>query len=360
MSVMKKYNFNAGPSMLPREVVEKTAAAVLDYNGTGLSLMELSHRSAEFKPIIDEARMLLASLLDVPAGYKVLFVGGGASMHFCMVPYNLLACKAAYLDTGTWASKAIKEAKLFGEVVEVASSADKRYSYIPKDFEIPADADYLHITSNNTIYGTQLRRDIDSPVPLVADMSSDILSRPVDVSKYSCIYGGAQKNLAQSGLSFVIVKEEALGKVDRPIPSILDYRVHIANDSMFNTPPTLPIYTALCNMRWVKEQGGVQEMERRVKERAAVVYDEIDRNSLFVGTAVEEDRSYMNIDFVMSDGYEELEARFVDFAAGRGVVAIKGHRSVGGFRASCYNAMPIDGAKALVAALRDFERMIKG
>ena len=299
MSVMKKYNFNAGPSMLPREVVEKTAAAVLDYNGTGLSLMELSHRSAEFKPIIDEARMLLASLLDVPAGYKVLFVGGGASMHFCMAPYNLLACKAAYLDTGTWASKAIKEAKLFGEVVEVASSADKRYSYIPKDFEIPADADYLHITSNNTIYGTQLRRDIDSPVPLVADMSSDILSRPVDVSKYSCIYGGAQKNLAQSGLSFVIVKEEALGKVDRPIPSILDYRVHIANDSMFNTPPTLPIYTALCNMRWVKEQGGVQEMERRAKERAAVVYDEIDRNSLFVGTAVEEDRSYMNIDFVM-------------------------------------------------------------
>ena len=360
MSVMKKYNFNAGPSMLPREVVEKTAAAVLDYNATGLSLMELSHRSAEFKPIMDEARMLLASLLDVPAGYKVLFIGGGASMHFCMAPYNLLACKAAYLDTGTWASKAIKEAKLFGEVVEVASSADKRYSYIPKDFEIPADADYLHITSNNTIYGTQLRCDIDSPVPLVADMSSDILSRPVDVSKYSCIYGGAQKNLAQSGLSFVIVKEDALGKVDRPIPSILDYRVHIANDSMFNTPPTLPIYTALCNMRWIKEQGGVQEMDRRAKERAAVVYDEIDRNSLFVGTAVEEDRSYMNIDFVLSDGHEELEARFVDFAAERGVVAIKGHRSVGGFRASCYNAMPIDGAKALVAAMRDFERMIKG
>ena len=354
------YNFNAGPSMLPREVVEQTAAAVLDYDGMGLSLMELSHRSKEFKPLLDEARALLSDLLSVPQGYEILFLGGGASMHFCMVPYNLLNSKAAYLNTGTWATKAIKEARLFGEVVEVASSADKGFSYIPKDYTIPADADYLHITSNNTIYGTQLRRDIDSPVPLVADMSSDILSRPVDVSKYSCIYGGAQKNLAQSGLSFVIVRQSALGKVSRVIPSILDYRVHIENGSMFNTPPTLPIYTALCNLRWVREQGGVQEMERRAKERAAVVYDEIDRNSLFVGTAVEEDRSYMNIDFVMSDGHEELETRFVDFAAQRGVVAIKGHRSVGGFRASCYNAMPLEGAKALACCMREFEKMIKG
>ena len=357
---MKKYNFNAGPSMLPREVVEQTAAAVLDYGGTGLSLMELSHRSAEFKPILDEARSLLKELLDVPTGYEVLFLGGGASMHFCMVPYNFLGGKAAYLNTGTWSTKAIKEARLFGEVVEVASSADRAFSYIPKDFTVPADAEYLHITSNNTIYGTQLRKDIDAPVPLVADMSSDILSRPVDVSKYSCIYGGAQKNLAQSGLSFVIVREDALGKVERVIPSILDYRVHIANGSMFNTPPTLPIYTALCNMRWVKQQGGVVEMQHRAQERAAVVYDEIDRNPLFCGTAVEEDRSYMNIDFVMAPGYEELEDAFAAFAAEHGVVAIKGHRSVGGFRASCYNAMPLEGAKALAGCMRDFEKKIRG
>ena len=346
--------------MLPREVVEQTAAAVLDYNGMGLSLMELSHRSAEFKPILDEARALLKELLDVPQGYEVLFLGGGASMHFCMVPFNLLARKAAYLNTGTWASKAIKEARLFGEVVEVASSADKTFSYIPKEFTVPTDADYLHVTSNNTIYGTQLRRDIDSPVPLVADMSSDILSRPVDVSKYSCIYGGAQKNLAQSGLSFVIVRESALGKVERAIPSILDYRVHIANGSMFNTPPTLPIYTALCNLRWVKEQGGVVEMERRATERAAVLYDEIERNSLFCGTVADEDRSFMNIDFVMSSGYEALEEQFAAFAAERGAVAIKGHRSVGGFRASCYNAMPLEGVRLLAACMKDFEKEIKG
>lgn len=357
---MKKYNFNAGPSMLPREVVEQTAAAVLDYNGMGLSLMELSHRSAEFKPILDEARALLKELLDVPQGYEVLFLGGGASMHFCMVPFNLLARKAAYLNTGTWASKAIKEARLFGEVVEVASSADRNFSYIPKDFAVPSDADYLHVTSNNTIYGTQLRRDIDSPVPLVADMSSDILSRPVDVSKYSCIYGGAQKNLAQSGLSFVIVRESALGKVERAIPSILDYRVHIANGSMFNTPPTLPIYTALCNLRWVKEQGGVVEMERRATERAAVLYDEIERNSLFRSTVADEDRSFMNIDFVMAPGYEALEEQFAAFAAERGAVAIKGHRSVGGFRASCYNAMPLEGVRLLAACMKDFEKEIKG
>ena len=355
---MKKYNFNAGPSMLPREVVEQTAKAVLDYNGMGLSLMELSHRSAEFKPILDEARCLFKELLDVPQGYEVLFLGGGASMHFCMVPYNFLARKAAYLNTGTWASKAMKEARLFGEVVEVASSSDKNFSYIPKDFEIPGDVDYLHVTSNNTIYGTQLREDIDSPVPLIADMSSDILSRPVDVSKYNCIYGGAQKNLAQSGLSFVVVKESALGNVAREIPSILNYKVHIENGSMFNTPPTLPIYTALCNLRWIKNQGGVVEMERRAAERAGIVYDEIDRNPLFCGTAVEENRSLMNIDFVMAPGYEELEGRFAAYAENNGVVAIKGHRSVGGFRASCYNAMPVEGAKALALCMKNFAKEI--
>lgn len=344
--------------MLPREVVEQTAQAVLDYNGMGLSLMELSHRSAEFKPILDEARRLFVELLDIPDGYEVLLLGGGASMHFCMVPYNFLTRKAAYLNTGTWASKAIKEARLFGEVVEVASSADKNFCYIPKGFEIPDDADYLHVTSNNTIYGTQLRKDLDSPVPLIADMSSDILSRPVDVSKYNCIYGGAQKNLAQSGLSFVIVKESALGKVGREIPSILNYKVHIANGSMFNTPPTLPIYTALCNLRWIKEQGGVVEMERRAAERARIVYDEIDSNPLFCGTAMEEDRSFMNIDFIMAPGYEELEERFVSYAESYGVVAIKGHRSVGGFRASCYNAMPLEGAKALALCMKNFVKEI--
>ena len=355
-SIMKKYNFNAGPSMLPREVVEATASAVLDYNGMGLSLMELSHRSAEFKPILDEARSLLKSLLDVPQGYEVLFLGGGASMHFCMVPFNFLNRKAAYLNTGTWASKAMKEAKLFGEVVEVASSADSNFSYIPKDFAVPADADYLHVTSNNTIYGTQLHRDLDSPVPMIADMSSDILSRPVDVAKYNCIYGGAQKNLAQSGLSFVIVKESALGKVERAIPSILDYKVHIANGSMFNTPPTLPIYTALCNLRWVKEQGGVEEMARRALQRAEIIYSEIDSNPMFRATVCGDDRSYMNIDFVMAPGYEALETEFVEYAASRGVVAIKGHRSVGGFRASCYNAMPLEGAKLLAGCMKDFSK----
>ena len=355
---MRKYNFNAGPSMLPREVVEQTASAVLDYNSMGLSLMELSHRSAEFKPLMDEARALLRELLDVPNGYEVLFLGGGASMHFCMAPYNFLNTRAAYLNTGTWASKAMKEACLFGEVVEVASSADRNFSYIPKGFDIPENVDYLHITSNNTIYGTQLRMDIDSPVPLIADMSSDILSRPVDVAKYNCIYGGAQKNLAQSGLSFVIVKESALGKVQRPIPSVLDYSVHVKNGSMFNTPPTLPVYTALCNMRWVRQQGGVAEMERRAKERACMLYDEIDSNPLFCGTACTDDRSYMNIDFVMASEYGQLEEAFADFAAKRGVVAIKGHRTVGGFRASCYNAMPLDGVRALVECMRDFKNSI--
>ena len=353
---MKKYNFNAGPSMLPREVVEATASAVLDYNSMGLSLMELSHRSAEFKPILDEARSLLKELLDVPEGYEVLFIGGGASMHFCMVPFNFLNRRAAYLNTGTWASKAMKEARLFGEVIEVASSANKNFNYIPKGFDIPADADYLHVTSNNTIYGTQLHADLDSPVPMIADMSSDILSRPVDVSKYNCIYGGAQKNLAQSGLSFAIVKESALDRVERAIPSILDYGVHIANGSMFNTPPTLPIYTALCNLRWVKEQGGVVEMERRAMQRAEILYGEIDSNPLFRATVDGEDRSYMNIDFVMAPGYEDLEKTFTEYAASRGVVAITGHRSVGGFRASCYNAMPLEGVKELADCMRSFAK----
>ena len=353
---MKKYNFNAGPSILPRQVIEQTAQACLDFNGIGLSLMEISHRSKDFQPVMDEAQSLLKELLDVPAGYSVVFLGGGASLQFCMVPYNFLEKKAAYLNTGTWAKKALKEAKLFGEVVEVASSADKNYIYIPKEFQIPADADYFHFTSNNTIFGTEIRKDLDSPVPVIADMSSDILSRPVDVSKYAMIYGGAQKNLSMAGVTFVIVKDDALGKVSRPIPTMLDYRTHIEKGSMFNTPPCVPIYSALMNLRWIKEQGGVKEMDKRATERAGILYDEIDRNKLFRGTVESEDRSRMNICFVMNDEYKQLEADFAAYATGKGMVGIKGHRSVGGFRASCYNAMSKEGVEALVACMKEFEK----
>ena len=282
---MKKYNFNAGPSILPREVIEATASACLEFEGSGLSLMEISHRAKNFQPVVDEAVALFKELLQIPEGYSVLFLGGGASLEFCMIPYNLLEKKAAYLNTGVWASKAEKEARLFGEVVEVASSKDRNFTYIPKGFTIPTDADYLHITSNNTIYGTELREDLDSPIPVVADMSSDIFSRPVDVSKYGLIYGGAQKNLSMAGVTFVIVKEDLLGKVSRPIPTMLDYRTHVKKGSMFNTPPVVPIYCALQNLKWIKKQGGVEAMEKRAIERSAIVYDEIDRNRLFVGTA---------------------------------------------------------------------------
>ena len=352
---MKKYNFGAGPSILPREVMEATAAACLDFNGIGLSLMEISHRSKDFQAVMDEAQALLKELLDVPAGYSVLFLGGGASMQFCMVPYNLLEKKAAYLNTGVWAKKAQKEAKLFGEVVEVASSADRNYSYLPKDFVIPSDADYFHLTTNNTIYGTEIRCDLDSPVPMVADMSSDILSRSVDVAKYALIYGGAQKNLSMAGVTFVIIKDDILGHVSRSIPTMLDYRTHIDKGSMFNTPPVVPIYSAMQNLRWVKAQGGVKEMDRRAHERAEILYAEIDRNRLFRGTVEAADRSLMNICFVMNDEYKDLEAEFLAFATERGMTGIKGHRSVGGFRASCYNAMSVEGVKALVDCMREFE-----
>ena len=355
---MKKYNFGAGPCILPQEVMKATADACVEFGDTGLSLMEISHRTKDFQAVMDEAQALFKELLDIPEGYSVLFVGGGASLEFCMVPYNLLEKKAAYLNTGVWAKKAMKEAKLFGEVVEVASSADANYTFIPKDYEIPADADYFHITTNNTIYGTEIREDLDSPVTLVADMSSDIFSRKVDVSKYGLIYGGAQKNLSMAGVTFVIVKDEILGHVSRAIPTMLDYRTHVDKGSMFNTPPVVPIYCALQNLRWIKAQGGVEEMERRAKERAALLYAEIDRNPLFRGTAKAEDRSLMNICFVMNDEYKEHEAAFLAFAQGRGMQGIKGHRSVGGFRASCYNAMSVEGVKALIACMQDFEKEI--
>lgn len=352
---MKKYNFNAGPSMLPREVIEATADACLDFEGSGLSLMEISHRAKNFQPVVDKAVELVKELLDLPAGYSVVFLAGGASTEFCRVPYNFLEKKAAYLNTGTWAKKAMKEAKLFGEVVEVASSAEDNYTYIPKNFTIPANADYLHITTNNTIFGTEMRYDLDSPVPLIADMSSDIFSRPVDVSKYNCIYAGAQKNVSMAGVNIVIVKDEALNKVSRQIPTMLDYMTHVKNGSMFNTPPVVPIYCAMKNLEWVKKNGGVEAMAQRAKERADMLYTEIERNKLFRGTAKAEDRSYMNICFVMNDEYKELEADFLQFATERGMVGIKGHRSVGGFRASCYNAQTIEGVQALIQSMKDFE-----
>jgi phosphoserine aminotransferase len=352
---MKKYNFNAGPSMLPREVIEATAKQILDFNGSGLSLMEISHRAKDFQPVVDEAVALVKELLSIPEGYSVIFLGGGASLEFCMVPYNFLEKKAAYLNTGVWAKKAMKEAKNFGDVVEVASSAESTYTYIPKGWSCPSDADYLHITTNNTIYGTEIRKDLDVPVPMIADMSSDIFSRPVDVSKYNCIYAGAQKNLAMAGVTIVIVKDDALGKVSRTIPTMLDYRTHVEKGSMFNTPPVVPIYSALETLRWLKRNGGVEAMDKRAHERADIVYGEIDRNKLFKGTANVEDRSIMNLCFVMNDEYKDLEADFLKFAVDHGMVGVKGHRSVGGFRASCYNAQTIEGVNALVQCMKDFE-----
>ena len=356
---MKVYNFGAGPSILPQEVMKATAEACISFGNTGLSLMEMSHRTPEFQAVMDEAQALVKELLNVPEGYSVLFVGGGASLEFCMVPYNFLEKKAAYVNTGVWATKAEKEAKLFGEVVEIASSADKNFTYIPRDYEIPTDADYLHLTSNNTIYGTELREDIDSPIPVICDMSSDIFSRPVDVSKYAMIYGGAQKNLSMAGVTFVIVKDELLGKVSRPIPTMIDYRTHVKKGSMFNTPPVVPIYCALQTLKWIKAQGGVKEMERRAHERADLLYAEIDRNSMFRGTAREDSRSLMNITFVMAEGKEELAAEFLTYAKAQGMVGIKGHRDVGGFRASCYNAMPVEGVQALIKCMQEFEAQHK-
>lgn len=355
---MKKLNFYAGPSILSEFTIKNTADAVMDFNGTGLSILEISHRSKEFQAVMDEAQALTKELLDIPEGYEVLFLGGGASLQFCMVPFNLLNKKAAYLDTGVWASKAVKEAKLFGDVEVVASSKDANYTFVPKDYTIPADADYFHITTNNTIYGTELRQDPDSPIPLVADMSSDIFSRKIDVSKYNVIYAGAQKNLAPSGVTIVIVKTEALGNVERAIPTMLNYRTHIDKGSMFNTPPCLPIYSALQTLKWYKAQGGVDAMEKLDKLKAAKLYDAIDNSKIFVGTAKPEDRSIMNVCFVMKPEYAELEKQFIEFATANNIVGIKGHRSVGGFRASIYNAMPLESVETLINVMKEFENKI--
>lgn len=354
---MKKHNFYAGPSILPQYTLENTAKAVLELEGAGLSIMEISHRSKEFQAIIDEAQDLFRELLNIPEGYSVLFLGGGASLQFCMVPYNLLNKKAAYLNTGSWSKKAIKEAKLFGEVEVVGTSEDKNFSYIPKGFNVPQDADYFHITTNNTIFGTEIKEDYDFGVPLVADMSSDIFSRPIDVSKYAIIYGGAQKNLAPAGLTFVIIKNDIVGKAERPIPTMLKYETHIDNGSMFNTPPVTAIFSALQTLKWLKNNGGVPAMHKVNQEKAGMLYQEIDRNSLFVPTVTDpEDQSLMNVCFVMSEGHDELEKPFLEFATQRGMIGIKGHRSVGGFRASLYNALPVESVKALIDVMQEFEK----
>jgi len=355
---MKKHNFYAGPAILPEFTINNVIEASRDFAGTGISIMEISHRSKEFTEVMGQAQQLFKELLNIPEGYHVLFLGGGASTQFTVVPMNLMRKKSAYLNTGSWASKAIREAKLYGEVVEVASSKDANFSYVPKGYDIPGDADYFHITTNNTIYGIEIKEDMNSPVPLVADMSSDILSRPVDISKYVLIYGGAQKNLAPAGVTFVIVREDALGKVDRQIPTIFDYRTQIEKKSMFNTPPVLPVYAALQTLIWVKDKGGVEVIRKRNLEKSTLLYDEIDRNKLFKPTITEkEDRSIMNVCWVMNEEYRELEKPFLDFATDRGMIGIKGHRSVGGFRASLYNALPLESVKALIQAMQEFESL---
>ncbi len=356
---MKKYNFNAGPSILPDVALEAAAKAIIDFDGTGLSLLSISHRTKEFEGVLEEAKSLFKELLNIPDNYSIYFVGGGASTQFFHIPANFLKTKAGYVNTGVWSKKAIKEAKYYGEVEIIASSEDRNFTYIPKGFDIPSDIDYLYICSNNTIYGTEYKADLDSPVPLIADMSSDILSRPVDVSKYAMIYGGAQKNLAPAGVTFVIIRNDMLERVVRPLPTMVNVNTHVANNSMFNTPPVFPIYVMRETLKWMKSIGGMEEMYRRNKEKAALLYAEIDRNSLFRGTVEKEDRSLMNICFVMSDGNEALAPEFLEFAKSKGMVGIKGHRLVGGFRASCYNACPKESVEALIACMQEFESMHK-
>jgi len=355
---MKKHNFNAGPAELNEQVIRNTEAAIRDFNGTGMSLLTVSHRGKEFVSVMENACKLTKELLQVPDGYSILYLQGGASLQFCMVPYNFLAKKAGYLNTGVWASKAAKEAKLFGEVVELASSKDKNHTYVPKGWEakVTADMDYVHITTNNTIYGTQLHADPTVSKWMAADMSSDILSRPIDISKYGIIYAGAQKNIGPSGATLVIVKDELLGKMERQIPTILDYRTHIEGESMFNTPSTVAVYGCLQSLEWLKSLGGVEAIQKINAEKAKILYNEIDRNRLFKGAVeVAEDRSLMNVTFIMQDAYKDLEDEFLKFAKARGCEGIKGHRSVGGFRASIYNAVAIDDVKALTQAMKDFD-----
>ena len=349
-----KHNFGAGPGILPHEVLKQAAEAVVDFNGTGLSLLEISHRSAEFEAVLDEAVKLVKELLNVPEGYSVLFLQGGASTQFAMVPYNLLpeGGKAAYLESGVWANKALKEAKYFGEVQVVATSKESNFTYIPKDFEIPADAAYFHITSNNTIYGTQLHKFFPSPVPVVCDMSSDIFSREINVADFGIIYAGAQKNMGPAGTTLVVIKDDILGKSGRKIPAMFNYQTQIEGGSMYNTPPVFAIYVSMLTLKWLKAKGGVAGIEKENEAKAKVLYEEIDRNPLFKAVAADEDRSYMNICFVAEN--PELEKPFLKLCDEKGIVGIKGHRSVGGFRASIYNALPITSIHVLIDAMREF------
>ena len=351
--------FNAGPCILPQQAIDASIEALRDFKGTGISVLSVSHRSKEWGEVMDEVRANWKELLNIPDTHEVVFLGGGASLQFLYVAMNFLEHKAAYLDTGVWAHKALQQAQGLGEAYAIACSADKNYSYIPKGYVIPSDLDYFHITTNNTIYGTEIKEDIISPVPLIADMSSDIMSRPVDVSKYAMIYGGAQKNVGPAGVIFAIIRKDALGKVSRKIPTMLDYRTHIDKESMFNTPPVFSIFVMNETLKWLKGIGGVEAIQKIDKEKADTLYAEIDRNALFIGTAAVEDRSMMNVCFVMAPGYEHLQDEFFAFAKGKGMVGIKGHRSVGGFRASIYNACKLEDVNALVACMQEFENLKK-
>ncbi|RTY95234.1 3-phosphoserine/phosphohydroxythreonine transaminase [Flavobacterium sp. GT3R68] len=356
---MRKHNYSAGPCILPQEVFEKSAQAILNFNNSGLSLLEISHRSKDFVAVMEEARALVLELLGLEGkGYQALFLGGGASLEFLMVPYNLMKenGKAAYLDTGTWASGAIKEAKYLGETVVVASSKEENYTHIPKNYTVPTDANYFHCTSNNTIFGTQMQEFPNLDIPTVCDMSSDIFSRQMDFSQFDLIYAGAQKNMGPAGTTLIVVKEEILGKTGRHIPSMLDYEKHIKADSMYNTPPVFPIYASLLTLQWLKKQGGIAAIEKINNAKAALLYAEIDRNPLFKGTVNPEDRSPMNACFLL-----ENEAHAETFDAlwkAVGISGLPGHRSVGGYRASMYNALPLESVKVLVDVMKDLENKI--
>lgn len=355
----KLHVFNAGPCLLPQVAIDNAIEALKDFKGTGVSLISISHRTKGWEETMEECRSLWKEILNIPDTHEVVFLGGGASLEFLYVAMNYLEHKAGYLDTGVWAKKALKEAKGIGDAIAIASSADKNYSYIPKGYTIPTDLDYFHITTNNTIYGTEIKEDIDCPVPLIADMSSDILSRRVDVSKYALIYGGAQKNAGPAGVTFAIIRKDSLGKVSRYIPTMLDYRTHIDKGSMFNTPPVFPIFVMNETLKWLKSIGGIDAIHAIDTKKAETLYAEIDRNSLFTGTAAKEDRSIMNVCFVMAPGYENLQDEFMEYAKACGMVGIKGHRSVGGFRASIYNACTQEDVEALVKCMQDFEKSHK-
>lgn len=355
----KVHVFNAGPCLLPQQAIDSSIEALRNFKDTGISVLSVSHRSKEWGEVMDEVRANWKELLHIPDTHEVIFLGGGASLQFLYVALNFLESKAAYLDTGVWAHKALQQAQGIGNAYALACSADKNYTYIPKGYEIPTDIDYFHITTNNTIYGTEIKEDMDCPVPLIADMSSDIMSRPVDVSKYAMIYGGAQKNVGPAGVIFAIIRKDALGKVTRYIPPMLDYKVHIDKESMYNTPPVFSIFVMNETLKWLKGVGGVEAIHKVDEEKAAILYNEIDRNALFTGTAVKEDRSIMNVSFVMSPGYENLQDEFLSFAKNQSMIGIKGHRSVGGFRASIYNACTKEDVEALVGCMKEFESLKK-